>query len=107
MVVRVLQGNQPLGSMPHYGGTDDHGATAFRVVGEGPIPTPRELVAKLDDYVIGQDAAKRARLLTHLSDLLDIECLRPVFHLPVLDFAAQGTLLNHSCVCSRQADHGG
>lgn len=54
-----LQGNQPLGSVPHYGGTDDHGATAFRVLGDGPVPTPRELVARLDDYVIGQEAAKK------------------------------------------------
>lgn len=59
----LLQPNQPLGGVPHYGGTDDHGTTAFRVMGDGPIPTPRKLVSMLDDWVIGQDSAKKVSLL--------------------------------------------
>lgn len=55
-----MQGNQLLGGVPGFGGTDDHGSTAFRVMGDGPVPKPRELVRKLDEYVIGQDVAKKA-----------------------------------------------
>ncbi len=45
--------------MPNYGGNDGHGVTGFKITGDGPIPTPRQLVAMLDQYVIGQEQAKR------------------------------------------------
>ncbi|KAL0054301.1 hypothetical protein WJX82_006797 [Trebouxia sp. C0006] len=51
--------NQPITAVPNYGGNDGHGVTGFKITGDGPIPTPRQLVAMLDQYVIGQEQAKR------------------------------------------------
>ena len=50
---------EPLSAVPNFGGHDSQGSTGFRILGDGPVPTPRELVAQLDQYVIGQDQAKR------------------------------------------------
>ena len=47
--------------MPNFGGHDSQGSTAFKILGDGPVPTPREVVEKLDEYVIGQKIAKRVR----------------------------------------------
>ena len=56
---RALQVNQPITAVPNYGGNDGHGVTGFKITGDGPIPTPRQLVVMLDQYVIGQEQAKR------------------------------------------------
>lgn len=50
---------EPLSAVPNFGGHDSQGSTGFKILGDGPIPTPRQLVAMLDQYVIGQDKAKR------------------------------------------------
>lgn len=63
--------------MPNYGGNDGHGVTGFKITGDGPIPTPRQLVAMLDQYVIGQEQAKRVSGLDSLSVML---CMHPCFH---------------------------
>lgn len=54
---------EPLSAVPNFGGHDSQGSTGFKILGDGPIPTPRQLVAMLDQYVIGQDKAKRVRSL--------------------------------------------
>ena len=48
-------------AVPNYGGRDGQGATGFNITGDGAIPTPRQIVAKLDEYVIGQDQAKKVK----------------------------------------------
>lgn len=48
-----------MSAVPNFGGSDSHGNTGFKIMGDGPIPTPRQLVGMLDQYVIGQDKAKR------------------------------------------------
>lgn len=50
---------QPVNAVPNFGGTDAHGVNGFSIMGDGAIPTPRQLVAELDQYVIGQDQAKK------------------------------------------------
>lgn len=51
--------SQPITAVPNYGGDNGGGVTGFKITGDGPIPTPRQLVAMLDQYVIGQEQAKK------------------------------------------------
>ena len=55
----VVQASQPITAVPNYGGSDGHGATGFQIMGDGPVPTPKQLVEQLDQYVIGQKQAKK------------------------------------------------
>ena len=50
---------EPLSAVPNFGGQDSIGTTGFKIMGDGPIPTPRQLVVMLDQYVIGQPVPKR------------------------------------------------
>ena len=54
-----MQASQPITAVPNYGGSDGHGATGFQIMGDGPVPTPKQLVEQLDQYVIGQKQAKK------------------------------------------------
>jgi ATP-dependent Clp protease ATP-binding subunit ClpX len=51
----------PLGAIPSYGGRapDGNGAQAPPAWGVGDVPTPREMVALLDQHVVGQAMAKK------------------------------------------------
>lgn len=45
----------PLGAIPNYGGRTSEGSSAsHHRWGIDRVPTPREIVAHLDQYVIGQ-----------------------------------------------------
>ena len=55
----MLQISHPINAVPNYGGSDGHGATGFQILGDGVIPTPKQIVSKLDQYVIGQQNAKK------------------------------------------------
>lgn len=51
--------NQPMDAVPSYGGTSSSSTTVFRAFGASRVPTPREIVAALDQHVVGQAHAKK------------------------------------------------
>lgn len=75
-----------MSAVPNFGGSDSQGATGFKIMGDGPIPTPRQLVAMLDQYVIGQDKAKRVSQPA-IADVMTSSChdRHVLSHHPCLD----------------------
>lgn len=51
--------NDPMGAIPSYGGRSPDGMLSPPQWGIKHVPTPRQLVDKLDEYVVGQSDAKK------------------------------------------------
>ena len=54
-------GPQLMEAVPQFGGSTTHASSASHSWGIKDVPTPSEIVAALDQHVIGQQHAKRVR----------------------------------------------